>query len=65
MSTYSRHSVVLLTRVSPVVKSEICFQSLNTDIWWDFNFTINLIFRSLEVVCRGSETQLQMTENLN
>ena len=30
---------------------------------WDF--TNNRNFQSLEVVCRGSETQIQVTENLN
>ena len=34
-------------------------------LYWDFNFTNNINFRSLEVVYRGSETQLQVTENLN
>ena len=29
------------------------------------NFTIHINFQSLEVVFRGSETQLQVTENLN
>ena len=38
---------------------------LNTDICWDLNFTNNTNFQSLEVVDRGSETQLQVAENLN
>ena len=38
---------------------------MNTDICWDLNLTTHINFRSLEVVCRGSETQLQLTENLN
>ena len=32
---------------------------------WYLNFTNNINFQSLEVVFRGSETQLQVTENLN
>ena len=32
---------------------------------WDLNLTIKTNFQSLEVVDRGSETQLQVTENLN
>ena len=48
-----------------VVKNKTCFQSRNTDICWDLNFTKHIHFQSLEVVCRGSETQLQVTENLN
>ena len=51
--------------VKPVVKSKMCFQSWNTDICWDLNFTNNTNLQSLEVVDRGSETQLQVTENLN
>ena len=37
----------------------------HTDIYWDLNFSNNINFQSLEVVCRGSETQLQVTENVN
>ena len=33
-----------------------------TDICWDLN---HIHFQSLEVVCRGSDTQLQVTVNLN
>ena len=36
-----------------------------TDIYWDLNFTNNINFLSLEVVYRGSETQLQVTKNFN
>ena len=32
---------------------------------WYLNFTNNINFQSLEVVFRGSETQLQVTEHLN
>ena len=44
--------------------------NLETDIVYmlgtvDINFTNLLNFQSLEVVCRGSETQLQVTENLH
>ena len=35
------------------------------DICWDLNFTNNTNFQSLKVVDRGSETQLQVAENLN
>ena len=45
------------------IKSAFNFGTL--DIYWDLNFTITKNFQSLEVVDRGSETQLQMTENLN
>ena len=31
-------------------------------IYWDLNFTNHIIVLSLEVVYRGSETQLQVTE---
>ena len=30
--------------------------------YWDLDFTNNINFQSFEVVCRGSETQLQVTE---
>ena len=36
-----------------------------TDICWEINFTYRINFQSLEVVYRGSETQLQVTEKLN
>ena len=39
--------------------------TLETLIYWELNFTNNINFQSLEVVYRGSETQLQVTENLN
>ena len=32
--------------------------------YWDLNFTNNTNFQSLEVVDRGSETQLLVAENL-
>ena len=48
-----------------LLKVKMCFQFWNTDICWDFNLTNNTNFQSLEVVDRGSETQLQVTENLN
>ena len=41
-----------------LLKNKICFQSWNTDIYWDVNFTNNTNFQSLEVVDRGSKTQL-------
>ena len=34
-------------------------------IYWDLNFTNNINFQSLENVCRGSETQFQVTDNFN
>ena len=40
-------------------------QSWTSDICWDLNFTNHINFQPLEVVCRGSETQLQVAENLN
>ena len=49
----------------PFAESKICFQSLNADICWDLNFKTNTNFPSLEVVDRGSETQLQVAENLH
>ena len=44
-----------------IVKSKIWY----TDLCWDVNLTNQMNFRSLEVVCRGSETQLQVIEKLN
>ena len=44
-----------------IVKSKIWY----TDLCWDLNLTNQINFRSLEVVCRGSETQLQVIEKLN
>ena len=32
---------------------------------WNLNLAINTNFQSLEIKDRGSETQLQVTENLN
>ena len=43
----------------------MCLQSWITDIYWDLNFTNHIHFQSLEVVYRGSETQLRVAENLN
>ena len=48
-----------------LLKIKKCFQSQNTGICWDLNFTNNTNFQSLEIVDRGSETQLQVAENLN
>ena len=62
---YSRHIVFLLTPELPVGKNKIYLQSLNTNICWYLDFTKQVDFQSLEVVDRGSETQLQVTENLN
>ena len=56
--------MVLLAHAQPVVKNVICFQSRNTDICWDVYFTNDTNLQSLEVVDRGSETQLQVIENL-
>ena len=39
--------------------------NLETLICWEFYFTNNTNFQSLEVVDPGSETQLQVAENLN
>ena len=46
---------------------KIWILSRNTDIhvYGDLNVTNNIHFQSLEVVYRGSETQLQVTENFN
>ena len=49
----------------PVMKNKICLKSSNTEFCWDLNFKNHIHFQSLEVVCRGSETQLQVAENLN
>ena len=38
---------------------------LETLIYWDLYFTNHINFQSLEVVYRGSETQLQVTKNSN
>ena len=45
--------------------NKISLKSCNNDIRWDLNFTNHIHFQPLEVVCRGSETQLQVTEQLN
>ena len=42
-----------------------CAFNFETEICWDLNFINNTNFQSLEVVDRGSETQLQVAENLN
>ena len=39
--------------------------NLETLIYWDLNFTNNTNFQSLEVVDRGSKTQLQVDKSLN
>ena len=56
---YSRHYVLLLV---PVLKVKYA-SNLETLIYVTNH--IGLHFQSLEVVCRGSETQLQVIENLN
>ena len=59
---------ILLAPVeSGVNKSKKCFQSWSTGIIlsWDLNFANHTNFQSLEVVCRGSETQPQVTENFH
>ena len=48
-----------------LLKVKCAFNFENTDIFWYLNFPNNTHFQSLEVVDRGSETQLQVTENLN
>ena len=63
MST--RHSVFYQHLYNLLLKSKICFKSWNTDICLDLNVANNTIFQSLEVVDRGSDPQLQVTENLN
>ena len=62
---YSQHSMFSLAPIWSVVESKICFHSWNSDVCWGLNFTNNTNFHSLEVVDRGSETQLQVSENLN
>ena len=47
-----------------MLKSKYAF-NLETLIWCDLNFTNDTNFQSLEVVDRGSKTQLQVAENLN
>ena len=46
-------------------KVKYAFNHETSIIYWNLNFTNNIHFQSLEVVYRGSETQLQVTENLN
>ena len=41
-----------------VFHSKIYLQSCNTDLYLELNFTHKIYFQSLEVVYRGSETQL-------
>ena len=48
-----------------LLKIKYAFNLETLDICWDLNFTKNTNFQSLEVVDRGSETQLQVAENLN
>ena len=48
-----------------LLKVKCAFYIETLDICWELNFTNNTNFQSLEVVCRGSETQLQVTENSN
>ena len=47
------------------LKHKICLKLWNTDTRWDISFAILIDFQSVDVVCRGSETQLQLTENSN
>ena len=46
------------------IKYAFNYETLIT-ICWDLVFANHTHFQSLEVVDRGSETQLQVTENLN
>ena len=39
--------------------------ALNLQTYWDLNFTNHIHFQPLKVVRCGSETQLQVTENLH
>ena len=41
-----------------------CLKSLDTDVFLVLHFTNHINFQSLEVVDRGSETQLEVTEKL-
>ena len=63
-TTVASHSALLLAPVLSVVK-KTCLESRHTDTCWVLNFANRINFRSVEVVDRGSETQLQLTENLN
>ena len=45
------------------VKSAFSLETMIGPICWDLNFTNISNFQSLEVVDRGSETQLQVIEN--
>ena len=62
---YSNLTVFLIAFMWPVVESEICLKTSSPVIRFVLNFTKPSISQSLEVVDRGSETQLQVTENLN
>ena len=51
--------IISVTSVGPICM--ICFLSFIPEK----KFTNHIMFQSLEVVCRGSETQLQVTETFN
>ena len=50
-----------ITPDNQLLKVKYAFNLEKLDIYWDLNFTNSMNFRSLEVVYRGSETQLQVT----
>ena len=53
------------TTDNELFKVKYAFNHETSIIYWNLNFTNNINFQSLEVVCRGSDTQLQVTENLD
>ena len=65
--TITSDSVILFTHVQPVLRSEKCLQMCETDI--RSHLILDLIqvkkIQSLEIVDRASETQVQVTENVN
>ena len=57
----------MLTAVDILCYNSSCITPDNElfTLEYDLNFTNNIDFQSLEVVCRGSETQLQVTSYSN
>ena len=61
VDTFYVNTTQAFTPVDPLAPRTWCFNSLQMSGL----FTSRIYFQSLEVVCRGSETQLQVTEKFN
>ena len=58
--------VFLICLLAGWIANEICVQtSIFANVWSQINKINMSNFHPLEVVCRGSETQVQVGENLN